>query len=137
MPKSWDDFEVAIERGLQNNGFAEEFLFTPRIARNNKPTINDPDRPQQTVCGIFTRHYRSDDFNPSALSTRGLKFSELAQRDPILEIVAADLPYAVKQGDYLTRCKDGREYEVTNPEANGHGILFIKLIERGISSNAP
>ena len=132
----WDDFEEEIERGLQGGGFGENFLVKPQVQYPNEPIMDDGERPHVQVCGVFTRHYRADDFNPSALSTRGLKFTEMSQRDPILEVVAHDLPYQLKKGDLCVRCRNGVVYEVIDPQANGHGILYVKLIERGISQNS-
>ena len=132
----WDDIEENIERELQTVA-GEEFVVKPMKSRPNGKPIIDSSRSEVTICAIFTRQSTQDDFNPSALSSKGLKFTHAAQRDPILEIIADDIGYALKQGDFVTRCANGVIYEVEDPRPNGHGIYFAKLIERGISESIP
>lgn len=122
--------------GHLNAVWGESFVVKPRRSRPNKTAVVDHSRPEQVLCGMFTRRSVRDDFNPSALSTRGLKFIDLAQREPVLEFRAADLPYQLRQGDVLVRCKNGVEYDVTDAAPNGHGIVWCKMVERGVSPNS-
>lgn len=132
----WDDIEENIERELQTV-VGEDFVITPMKSRPNGKPVVDRSRGAVLVCATFTRQSTQDDFNPSALSSKGLKFTHAAQRDPILEVIAADIGYPLRQGDFVVRCANEVKYEVEDPRPNGHGIYFAKLIERGISESVP
>lgn len=132
----WDRKQSRMQRD-QEKEYGEWFIVRPMSIRPNKPTIVDRSRPEVRVRGIFTRVYKEDSFNPSALSSKGLKFTEMAQRQPRLDVRAESIPYELEQGDILIRCGNGVEYDVTVPQADGYGLLSVSLIERGTSANAP
>jgi len=128
----WEAMENQINEAL-NPAFGEQFLITPMAQRPNKRAFLDKSREPVLVCGIFTRNLVRDDINPSANSTKGLKFTTIESRDPIIEIAACHIGYDLKQGDRLERQKDGTNYEVTSPSPNGHGIYYTKVVEIGFS----
>lgn len=137
MLSAWDRDEDDLQQA-QEEVFGEYFRYEPRLQRPNKPTVPDPARqPLDCLAGVFTRPFVSDNFNPSALSTKGLKFTDMAQRKPAVEFRASLIPFEIKQGDQIVRLANGVRYEITVPEANGFGVITVRLIELGRSEHAP
>ena len=134
--QNWDEIEAEIN-GQLNEVVGEEFTLIPVRSRPNKRAVVDTLRGAVVLCGIFTRQYVNENVNSTNLSSKGLKFTNVASRSPILEIRACDVPYEVLQGDFLIRKANGVSYQVTNPQANGHGIITVQLVEEKLSVNSP
>lgn len=133
----WDSFEDEMNVNLETV-MGESFSFKPMKQRPNKARQRDGSRPAVTFCGQFCREYQADNFNPSALSTRGLRFTETATRSPELLVRACVIDETqMRQSDIIVREHNGTKYEVSNLEANGHGTVTVKLLEVGLSDITP
>lgn len=101
------DFDGLINAAVQD-AFGQPVLYTPVGAAAAIP-----------ITGVFQRRYEETTF-----STEG---APVANRLPVLTVRQVAFPAGTipQQGDTLV--VGGLSYQVTNPEPDGVGLVFLKL----------
>ena len=121
---SWSDAEAQSHRDIQEE-FGETFVARPQHVKPNYPAAVDPSRAILYLPGIFVW--------TAKMIGVGLEV-KVSSRDPQFTFLHCDLPYAVRRGDMMQRCKDASLFEVTSVERDGESGVLLCLIQLGAQS---
>lgn len=135
---SWDQVRFRdLSRSIHHENltvFGEYFLWQPRVARPNRPSLEDTSRGgSRRVCMIFTDFGRvSEDFNNQMKSPSGIEATM-----PRAEVHADQFGgHEVHQGDLFTREEGGSvdSFEVTRIQRMEHNLVKLYFVQLGTQS---
>ncbi|WP_414832200.1 hypothetical protein [Afifella sp. YEN Y35] len=106
--------------------FGEAFTLTPMTRRPNGPPTPDETRVEQSFRGIWVEKPEMLDSSESYDPRSTQRFAH-ASGEVGVSVELSQLPYEPRQGDRVTRVKDGRSYSVTWPKRDGLGWVTLIL----------
>lgn len=135
---SWDQVNFRdISRSIHHENlavFGEYFIWQPRVARPNRPSLEDSSRGgSRRVCLIFTDYGRTaEDFNHRMQSPGGIEVTQ-----PRAEVHADQFGgHEVYQGDCFIREEGGSvdAFEVTRIQRMEHNLFKLYFVQLGTQS---
>jgi hypothetical protein len=113
------DDAMAAASAAVDSAMSEDWIYQPyAVAAGdvNARKSPDPDRPPQPIVGVFIDAYARAHSGPARHQGVKAERPGHASSRPQLDLDGTQLPYPVRDGDRVTRCKDRKVYLVAEPK---------------------